>query len=52
MDHFTESVNGEIEFDQKDLPETFEKFAKDVHRLCSRPTTQVEIELAKSLNNL
>ena len=52
MNHFTESVNGEIEFDEKELPGTFEKFAKDVHRLCSRPTTQIEIELAKSLNNL
>ena len=52
MDHFTDNVNGDIEFDAKDLPGTFETFAKDVHRLCSRPTTQIEIVLAKSLNKL
>lgn len=47
--HFTENVNGEIEFAEKDLPATFEKFRNDMRRICSRPHSQLEMELAKAL---
>ena len=47
--HFTENVNGEIEFDEAELQKTFAKFISDVRRICSRPHSQLEIELAKSL---
>ena len=47
--HFTENVNGEIEFDEAELQKTFAKFISDVRRICSRPHSQLEIELANSL---
>jgi hypothetical protein len=47
--HFMENVHGDIEFDDKELAAAFEKFKADVHRICSRPHTQLEIEIAKSL---
>lgn len=51
VDHFTENVNGEIEFSKEDLPATFEKFRNDMRRICSRPHSQLEIELAKALKD-
>lgn len=50
MKNFKANVKGDIEFDDAALKETFAKFAKDVQRICSRPHSQLEIELAKSLN--
>jgi len=47
--HFTENVNGDIEFDEEELQKTFAKFIGDVRRICSRPHSQLEIEIAKSL---
>ena len=47
--YFTENVNGEMEFAEKDLPATFEKFRNDIRRICNRPHSQLEIELAKAL---
>lgn len=47
--HFTKNVNGEIEFDKAELRKTFGKFISDVRRICSRPHSQLEIELAKSM---
>lgn len=47
--HFTENVNGDIEFDEEELQKTFAKFISDIRRICSRPHSQLEIEIAKSL---
>ena len=51
VEHFTEDVNGAIEFDDKTLPDTFAKFQNDIRRISSRPCTQWEIELAKSMKS-
>lgn len=51
INHFTENVNGEIEFAEEDLPATFEKFRNDMRRICSRPHSQFEMELAKVLKD-
>lgn len=50
-DRFVDNVKGEIVFDTSDLPRVFEEFRKDVHRICSRPYTQLEREIAKSMEN-
>ena len=46
---FVDNVKGEILFDEKDLPRVFEEFRMDVRRICSRPHTQLEREIAKSM---
>ena len=50
VEHFEMNVNGEIRFDKEELPQVFEKFRDDVRRICKRPLTQLEIEIAKSLS--
>ena len=47
--HFEGNVKGEIRFDSEDLPQVFAKFRDDVCRICKRPVTQLEMEIAKSL---
>ena len=49
ISHFTENVNGDIEFAEKDLPAAFEKFRNDIQQICQRPHSQLERELAKAL---
>lgn len=49
---FTNNVNGDIEFDANELSDVFNKFKMDVSRIINRPHTQLEIELAKTLNQL
>lgn len=46
---FVDNVKGEMLFDEKDLPRVFDEFRMDVRRICSRPHTQLEREIAKSM---
>lgn len=46
---FLDNVKGEMVFDEEDLPRVFREFRMDVRRICSRPHTQLEREIAKSM---
>lgn len=49
---FLDNVKGEMVFDEDDLPRVFQEFRLDVRRICSRPHTQLEREVAKSMASL
>ena len=48
-ERFVDNVKGEMLFDEEDLPRIFEEFRMDVRRICGRPHTQLEREIAKSM---